>query len=74
MGIGSGFNKWFNVEYAESFSSPTDAARAFRAGAGKGDEKRDGVQKGSEFDHIYIDVNNVLHVAAHHTKTEVGPG
>ena len=74
MGIGSGFNKWFNVEYAASFTSLTEAARAYRAGAGKGGEKGDGGQKGSEFDHIYIDVNNVLHVAAHHTKTEVPPG
>ena len=24
----------------------------------------------ASFDHVYVDVNNVLHVAAHHTKTE----
>ena len=43
--------------HAEAFTS------AFKA------NKRAGDANGT-YDHVYIDVNNVLHVAAHHTKNE----
>ena len=43
-----------------------DETVAMRA---KGRRTRQAESPGS-YDHVYIDVNNVLHVAAHHTKTE----
>jgi 5'-3' exoribonuclease 1 len=45
-------------EHAEAFTS------AFKA------NKRAGDVPSGTYDHVYIDVNNVLHVAAHHTKNE----
>ena len=44
--------------HAEAFTS------AFKA------NKRAGDVPSGTYDHVYIDVNNVLHVAAHHTKNE----
>ena len=74
-GVGSGFGKWMQDAYADSFTSAfkplprrADKGRDSRD-AGDGDiEGRVGVP--GSYDHVYIDVNNVLHVAAHHTKTE----
>ena len=74
-GVGSGFGKWMQEAYADSFTS------AFKPLPRRADKGRDGRDEGKgqadapggvpgSYDHVYIDVNNVLHVAAHHTKTE----
>ena len=39
-------------------------------GGKRGREKQGGDGGVKSYDHVYIDVNNVLHVAAHHTKNE----
>ena len=74
-GVGSGFGKWMQDAYADSFTS---AFKPLPRRADKGRDSRDAGDGDNEgrvgvpgsYDHVYIDVNNVLHVAAHHTKTE----
>ena len=70
-GVGSGFGKWMQDAYADSFTS---AFKPLPRRADKGRDSHDagdgGVGVPGSYDHVYIDVNNVLHVAAHHTKTE----
>ena len=64
-GVGSGFGKWMQTSYAEAF---TDAHNASSRRGGGGEKPKSGPS--GAYDHVYIDVNNVLHVAAHHTKNE----
>lgn len=54
-GVGSGFGKWMQTSYGDAFTSAVKGKKGFTFGT---------------YDHVYIDVNNVLHVAAHHTKNE----
>ena len=64
-GVGSGFGKWMQTSYAEAF---TDAHNPSSRRGGGGEKPKSGPS--GAYDHVYIDVNNVLHVAAHHTKNE----
>lgn len=61
-GVGSGFGKWMQASYKEAFTEPKTLKGRGHGGGGDGD--------GEMYDHVYVDVNNVLHVAAHHTKNE----
>ena len=54
-GVGSGFGKWMQSSYSDAFTSAVKGKKGFTF---------------ATYDHVYIDVNNVLHVAAHHTKNE----
>ena len=54
-GVGSGFGKWMQTSYSDAFTSAVKGKKGFTF---------------ATYDHVYIDVNNVLHVAAHHTKNE----
>lgn len=58
-------NNRSNSNYSSSTSSSSSSSLTDIKNAYKLDPRRL-----ASFDHVYVDVNNVLHVAAHHTKTE----
>ena len=66
-GVGSGFGKWMQETHDGAFTS---AFKRVRTGSGGANANGGNAGAGSSYDHVYIDVNNVLHVAAHHTKNE----
>ena len=68
-GVGSGFGKWMQEAHSEAFTS---AFKRVNGGEGSsvGSNGSSPSSGNGSYDHVYIDVNNVLHVAAHHTKNE----